>query len=69
MNREIIRETKALWYIQCPVFVYSFSTFRGRALEENIKLVVGFLITLAEDFVIPGQRSTGFLATFCSECH
>ena len=48
-EQETIRETKAFGHIQCPVLYILFTTFRGRALEENIKLVVDSLITL-EDF-------------------
>ena len=48
-EQEAIREAKAFAHIQCPVLYILFTTMRGKAMEENIKLVVDSLITL-EDF-------------------
>lgn len=48
-EEDTIKETKTFAHIQCPVLYILFTTIRGRAMEENIKLVVDSLITL-EDF-------------------
>ncbi|NLY89757.1 MAG: GHKL domain-containing protein [Firmicutes bacterium] len=44
-----VQETKAFLHIQSPVLYILFTTIQGKAMEENIKLVVDSLITL-EDF-------------------
>ena len=48
-EQDTIQETKAFAQIQCPVLYILFTTIQGKAMEENIKLVVDSLITL-EDF-------------------
>lgn len=48
-EQETIQETKTFVHIQCPVLYILFTTIQGKAMEENIKLVVDSLITL-EDF-------------------